>query len=202
MRVLQELKSPRFEGGSPIAETAALNPQELYGTCKRSLFEATQQFAAFTGLSVATPRVFYSYGPYEDTRRLVPSIVLSLLRGLPASVTPGGQVRDYLHVEDVASAIWRVAASELTGAVNIASGEPVTIAEIAARVGQLLGKSELINLGALPYRQGEPMQILSDVTILRQRLGWTPRFALDHGLTETVHWWESRHAAESGQARN
>lgn len=178
--------------GGPISETTSLRPQELYGTCKKSLFEAAYQFSIFKGMSVATPRVFYSYGPFEDVRRLVPSIALSLLNGKPAQVTPGGQVRDYLHVEDVASAIWRVATSELTGAVNIASGEPVTIAEIATRVGQLLGKSELVQLGALPYRQGEPMRILADVTTLRQRLGWAPRFALDQGLTETVRWWESR----------
>lgn len=178
----------------PLAETTPLRPKELYGTCKKSLFEATQQFAVFSGMSVATPRVFYSYGPFEDIRRLVPSIALSLIGGRPADVTAGGQVRDYLHVEDVASAIWRVAASDVTGAVNIASGKPVTIAEIASRVGELLGKAELVRLGALPYRQGEPMQIMADVTTLRDRLGWTPRFALDQGLTETVRWWESRKA--------
>jgi nucleoside-diphosphate-sugar epimerase len=179
-----------------LTETTPLRPQELYGTCKRSLFEAARQFSIFTGMSVATARVFYSYGPFEDIRRLVPSIALSLLDGQPAKVTPGAQVRDYLHVEDVASAIWCVATSELTGAVNIASGEPVTIAEIAARVGRLLGKSDLIHMGALPYRQGEPMRILADVTTLRHRLDWTPRFALDHGLTETVRWWESRRRSD------
>lgn len=175
-----------------LPETTPLRPRELYGTCKKSLFEVAQQFSLLTGISVVTPRVFYSYGPFEDVRRLVPSIALSLLRGKVAQVTPGEQVRDYLHVQDVASAIWRVAISDCTGAVNVASAEPVTIAELATRVGRLLGKPHLVHLGAMPYRSYEPMRILADATMLRQDLGWIPRFDLDRGLSETVRWWEDR----------
>lgn len=178
-----------------LAETTPLRPHELYGTCKKSLFEVAQAFSVLTGTSVVTPRMFYSYGPFEDVLRLVPSVALSLLRGETANVTPGEQVRDYLHVEDVASAIWRVATSDLTGAVNIASGEPVTIAEIAMRVGRLLGRPDLVRLGAIPYRPDEPMRILADATTLRQRLGWAPRFDLDQGLADTVRWWEARATA-------
>ena len=175
-----------------LAETSPLAPHDLYGACKKSLFEVGQQFSRLTGLSVVTPRVFYSYGPYEDTRRLVPSITHALLRGEVANVTPGAQVRDYLHVTDVASAIWAVAQSELVGAVNIASGEPVTIAQIAQRIGHLLGRSDLLRLGALTYRHGEPMHILGDASILRAELGWTPHFPLDGGLAETIAWWQER----------
>src|SRR6185295_2444913 len=106
---------------------------------------------------VVTPRIFYSYGPLEDARRLVPSIVQALLRGDVAKATAGEQVRDYLHVADIASAIWAVARSDATGAVNIASGEAVTIAQIAITIGEMLGKRPLVQLGALPYRDGEPM---------------------------------------------
>lgn len=175
-----------------LSESTTLRPQKLYGACKKALFEVTQEFSALTGISTVTPRVFYAYGPYEDERRLVPSIVLSLLRDVPAPVTAGEQVRDYLHVEDVASAIWRVAASEVTGAVNIASGEPVTIAQVATRVGELLGRPELVRLGAIPYRIDEPMRVLGDPTLLRQTLCWEPRFALDQGLADTIEWWQAR----------
>ncbi len=202
LRMMRELECPRFVGVGTcfeygltceqLSESTPLRPQELYGTCKKSLFEVAQQFSALTGMSVVTPRVFYSYGPFEDVRRLVPSVALALLREEVAQVTPGQQVRDYLHVEDVASAIWRVASSELTGAVNIGSAEPVTIAELATRVGRLLGKPDLVHLGAIPYRPGEPMRIVADATTLHQGLGWVPQFDLDRGLAETVQWWHAR----------
>ena len=175
--------------GRRLAETSPLHPHDLYGACKKSLFEVAQEFSALTGVSVVTPRIFYSYGPLEDARRLVPSIVRALLRGEAAKATAGEQVRDYLHVADIASAIWAVARSDATGAVNIASGEPVSIAQIATRIGELLGKSALVQLGALTYRDGEPMHILGDCGKLRS-LGWLPKYTLDAGLAETIEWWQ------------
>ena len=172
-----------------LSETTPLRPHDLYGACKKSLFEVAQPFSLLTGVSVVTPRIFYSYGPYEDSRRLVPSITRALLRGEEAKVTLGEQVRDYLHVNDVASAIAAVALSDATGAVNVASGEPVTIAHIARRIARMLGRDDLLRLGALPYRNGEPMHILGDTTILRRELGWAPKFTLETGLLETLDWW-------------
>ena len=175
-----------------LAETTPLDPRGLYGTCKKALYDVAQQFSALTGVSVATPRLFYSFGPFEDVRRIVPAITLSLLRGEVAAVTPGEQVRDYLHVQDVASAIWRVASSDVTGAVNIASGEAVTIGDLAMRIGHLAGKPDLVHLGARPYTPGDPMRVVADATLLRQRLGWEPQFNLDRGLADAVRWWETQ----------
>ena len=202
LRSMRELSCARFVAagtcfeydltGERLAETSPLRPHDLYGACKKSLFDVTLPFSALTGVSVVTPRIFYSYGPYEDARRLVPSIVQAILRGEAASVTRGEQVRDYLHVADIASAICAVAQSDVTGAVNIASGEAVTIAHIAAHIARLLGRPDLLHLGAMPYREGEPMHILADATTLRQRLSWAPAFDLDRGLAETVAWWQAR----------
>jgi nucleoside-diphosphate-sugar epimerase len=177
--------------GETLSETTPLRPHDLYGGCKKSLYEVAQEFSALTGVSVATPRIFYSYGPLEDARRLVPSIVQALLRGETAKATPGEQVRDYLHVADIASAIWTVARGDTTGAVNVASGEPVTIAHVASRIAELLGKRHLLQLGALKYRDGEPMHIVGDSTRLRG-LGWSPRYTLDSGLAETIEWWQRK----------
>jgi nucleoside-diphosphate-sugar epimerase len=177
--------------GQTLSETSPLRPHDLYGGCKKSLFEVAQEFSALTGISVVTPRIFYSYGPLEDARRLVPSIVQALLRGQVAKATAGAQVRDYLHVADIASAVLTIANSKATGAVNVASGDPVTIAQIATRIAGVLGRPELLELGALPYREGEPMHILGNSQKLRA-LGWSPKYSLDDGLAETVEWWQQK----------
>jgi nucleoside-diphosphate-sugar epimerase len=179
-------------GGERLAETTALRPHNVYGLCKKSMFEVSQVFGKLAGLSVLNPRLFYSYGPFEDTRRVVPAIALCLLRGEVAKVTPGLQIRDYLHVEDVARAIWAATQSPVTGAVNIASGEPVTIAEIARTIGRLLGKSHLVSIGADRYREDDPMRVLADATLLRREIGWAPRYNLEDGLAHTLAWLEAR----------
>lgn len=201
LRKMPELSCGRFVaagtcfeyelGGGVLGEQTPLRPHDLYGACKKSLFEVGQEFSRLTGVSVATARIFYSYGPYEDPRRLVPSIALSVLGGQPARATRGEQVRDYLHAADVASAIWAVAQSDITGAVNIASGQPVTIARVATAVGEMLGRPELIQLGALDYRPGEPMHIVGDADRLQRELGWSPAFTLESGLRETLDWWRA-----------
>ena len=66
----------------------------------------------------------------------------------------GEQVRDYLHVADVAAALWAVAGSELTGVVNVGSGLPATNREIVLEIGGIVGRPELVRLGDLPVPRG------------------------------------------------
>src|SRR5439155_9791071 len=97
-------------------------PSDLYGVCKHSLSIVAQALMPVARMSVAWARVFLVYGPFDDERRLVPSVVQSLIRNAPAKMTVGEQVRDVVHVEDAASAIWAIARSGYTGPVNVASG--------------------------------------------------------------------------------
>lgn len=201
MRVVAKLGCPRFVSAGTcfeydmtfplLSETTPTPPHDLYGTCKRAFLDIAEQFSLVTKLEIAWTRLFYSYGPYQDPGRLVPAIVLALLRGEPAATTDGEQVRDYLHVEDVASAIWHVAQSRFTGAVNIASGQPITVRALVSEVGRLMGKADLLRFGALPYRQDEPMAIRADASLLRERLGWSPRYELETGIAATIAWWQA-----------
>jgi nucleoside-diphosphate-sugar epimerase len=158
----------------------------LYTQCKDALRREVEKRS-----DTAWVRFFYLYGPYEDPRRLVPSVILSVLKGEEAKVSPGEQRRDFLHVEDVASAVCAVAFSRLEGVVNIGSGEAPTVREIVTKIGALGGRPDLIRLGAVPYYAGEPMLIRADTAKLRST-GWTPRFDLDRGLAQTFEWWRGR----------
>jgi nucleoside-diphosphate-sugar epimerase len=175
-----------------LSESAPLAPRDVYGACKKALCEISQRFGLETGIRTATARVFYTYGPGENPAGLVPSVIRALVDGSPVALTPGAQVRDYVHVEDIARAIWTVAASDVIGAVNIASGEPVTIAEIARQIGDLLGRPDLVRLGALPYRPGDPMYLVGDPSLLRGHLGWAPRVSMARGLAQSIEWWQGQ----------
>ncbi len=202
MRLVAELRCPRlivagtcleYDTTYPtLSEGTPVRPGDLYGTCKNAFFQVAQEFSRQAKMEVVWPRIFYSYGPYEDPRRLVPSIVLAVLHGQPAKATGGEQIRDYLHVEDIASAIWTVARTGLTGAVNIASGISVSVGDVIRQIAELMGRPDLVRLGALPYRKGEPMVIRADASLLRERVGWHPQFDLRSGLRRTIEWWRAR----------
>jgi nucleoside-diphosphate-sugar epimerase len=173
---------------SPQRESSPAKPSTAYGQAKLELFEALQSL----DIELAWLRPFYLYGPDEDPRRLVPVVINSLLRGQETKLVPGERVRDYLHIEDVASAICAVASSRLTGAVNIASGIPVTVREIALKIGEALHRVDLLKLGALPYAATEPIYLLADNTKLREGTRWKPRYPLEEGLRQTIDWWKGR----------
>lgn len=168
-----------------------LTPRTLYGACKGAFRDIVSAHAAQTGLRAAWGRVFFLYGPGEAPERLVPSIVTSLLRDEPAQCTAGNQIRDLLSVEDVAGAFVALLESDVTGPVNIASGRPVSVAEIARAIGACMGRPELIDLGALPHRPDEPPFIVGDASRLTSEVGFTPHDTLESGLKRTVQWWRA-----------
>lgn len=142
-------------------------------------------------MELVWPRIFSVYGPMEHEKRFVPAVILAALRGEATRLSPGEQLRDYMHVNDTARAVWHVAQSGLTGPVNIASGKPVAIGELAVKIGELIGRPDLIRLGDLPYREGDPMFVCANTKLL-QGTGWKPQFNLRAGLQDTIEWWKKR----------
>jgi nucleoside-diphosphate-sugar epimerase len=174
-----------------LTETTPTRPRHLYSAAKLSVALLLEQIAASTGMSYAWARLFYLYGPHEHPRRLVPAVTTALLRGEEAPVTPGEQVRDFLHVEDVGAAICAIAGADLTGPVNVGSGVETTVKELVGVIEDLIGTCGLVRLGARPYAEGEPMRIVAANESLRA-CGWTPRYDLRTGLSATVDWWRQQ----------
>lgn len=175
-----------------LSERTPTAPGYLYSACKLGLSHSLAQLGLLTGMQVAWARLFYLYGPWEDPRRLVSSVARALLEGHEAPCSEGSQVRDFLHVADVAGALVAVLRSGLTGPVNVGSGEPVTVREVVTRLGAIVGRPELLRPGALAVKPGEPPFVCADNRRLREGTGWSPTFTLDAGLADTVRWWRER----------
>ncbi|HLW95388.1 MAG TPA: NAD(P)-dependent oxidoreductase [Solirubrobacteraceae bacterium] len=171
-----------------------IGPQTPYGVAKDALRRAAEERLGPRAISFAHGRIFFLHGPDEHPDRLVPAAARALLAGEPARCTDGRQVRDFLHAADAARAFAALLASDVDGPVNIASGEGVSVAELVTWIGAALGRPELIDLGALPSRPGEPERLVAEVARLREEVGFTPRFGPREGVEETVSWWASREA--------
>jgi len=167
------------------------NPATIYGTCKRDMGNALDELGRQTGLSRAWGRLFFVYGPHEDPRRLVPSVILSLLRKETAACSPGEQVRDFLYAPDMGDALGALLDSDVSGAVNIASGQGVAVKQIVSTIATRLNGEDLLRLGALPAPANEPQVLVANVSRLRDEVGWSPRFDLEQGLENTIDWWKA-----------
>lgn len=173
-------------------ESDALAPATLYGAAKHGTHAIAAALAEQLGCELAWGRLFFLYGPHEAPERFVPSLIGALLRGEPAPMTAGAQVRDFLHAADAGAAFATLADSAFTGPVNVASGVGVQLREIAERIAAAIGRPELLRIGERPTPPGEPPSLLADVTRLREHVGFSPSLDLDAGLAQTIAWWRER----------
>jgi nucleoside-diphosphate-sugar epimerase len=101
-------------------------------------------------------------------------------------------VRDFLYAPELAEAFVALLCSEVTGPVNMASGEPRPVSDLIFALAEAAGRPELVRLGALPTRPGEPRRLTADVSRLRDEVGWSPSMTLEEAARETSIWWASR----------
>jgi nucleoside-diphosphate-sugar epimerase len=161
-------------------------PRALYGIAKNATFEVLQSFAAQVGMGFAWGRVFFPYGPDDHRPTLIPSVIAALRLGQPALVSEGRQQRDFIYARDAGAALAALVDSEVGGAVNIGTGTASSIADVATTLGTLLGRSDLVRLGALPPRTGEPRFLIADTRRLREEVGFIAKTTLPEGLREII----------------
>lgn len=174
-----------------LRETSPTRPLTLYAASKLSLRLVAEQLAARSGLQFSWARIFHLYGPGEHPRRLVASCIRTLLAGERFEATEGRQIRDFLHVDDVASGLLAVLDADGQGDVNVCSGEPVAVRQLLESVGHVVGRSDLLALGARPAAGWDPPFLCGDNGRLRT-YGWRPKFSLTTGIADAVEWWRSR----------
>lgn len=134
----------------------ALKPSTPYAAAKAALFLALSQWLPSQAVSFAWCRLFYLYGEGEDERRLVPYIRRQLDKGEPAELTSGVQIRDFMDVADAGTRIAEVALSHRNGPVNVSSGVPITVRQLAERVADEYGRLDLLKFGARPDSLFDP----------------------------------------------
>lgn len=139
---------------------APLRPSTPYAEAKASAFMQLSRLLPQLGIEFAWCRLFYLYGEGEDARRLVPYLRARLSAGEPAELTSGEQIRDYMDVRDAGRMIVDVALGAVQGPVNICSGVPTTIRQLAERIADEYGRRDLLRFGARPANTADPPRIV------------------------------------------
>ena len=176
----------------PLAENARLAPATFYGVCKDATRRVAEGLGERAGIDLAWGRIFFLYGPGEHPARLVAAVARALVAGQRAPTSAGGQRRDFLHADDVADAFVALVASDVSGAVNVASGEAVAVGAVVQAIADAAGRPDLLDIGAIARRPGDPDAIVADVRRLRDEVGWSPQIGLADGLAATVDWWRAQ----------
>jgi len=183
-----------WSGGAPLNEhTTPLNPLLLYGGSKLALYWVLTRYFEQEKISFCWTRFFNPFGQGEDSGRLIPKTCLRLLRGDKIDFDAGLSQRDFLHISDVGEAVVHTLTSKLSGAVNVASGLPISIREVITAIGEYYQKAELITFSKNNNSQSIPDFVVANTKRLNEEAGWSPSINFKLRLAETCEWWKRQY---------
>ncbi|SNR41347.1 dTDP-glucose 4,6-dehydratase [Paracoccus sediminis] len=185
-----------------FTETTPYDPRSPYSASKAGSDHLVRAWHETYGLPVVVTNCSNNYGPYHFPEKLVPVVILKALAGEPIPVYgDGGNVRDWLYVEDHADALLRVIEKGRVGrSYNIGGENEATnidlVRTICAHMDDLHSKgaphADLITF--VPDRPGHDRRYAIDPTRIRNELGWRPSVTVEEGLRRTVKWYlQNRH---------
>jgi UDP-glucose 4-epimerase len=164
----------------PTPETTPASPQYPYALTKYLGEQMVMHWGLVYGLPVVSTRFFNVYGPRARTAGTYGAVfgvfLAQKLAGKPLTVVGDGtQSRDFTYVTDIADALVRAAASDVSGEVfNVGTGTPQTIRRLVELIG-----GEVVHI---PKRPGEPDCTHADISKIRRMLGWSPKVSFEEGV--------------------
>jgi dTDP-L-rhamnose 4-epimerase len=181
----------------PTREDKPLYRDNIYSMTKYHQEEMVLLIGKTYGIPAVAPRFFNVYGPRQSLSNPYAGVAAIFLSRLlndkqPMVFEDGGQLRDFVSIHDVVDCLMLML--DKPGAdflpVNIGSGTTVTILEIAKTLARLLGK-DFEPLVTNTGRRFDIRHNTADITLARERLGYTPKVTLDQGMAELIEWAKS-----------
>jgi UDP-glucuronate decarboxylase len=145
-------------------------------------------------VEIKVARIFNTYGPrmHPNDGRVVSNFIVQALKGEPITIYgEGRQTRSFCYVDDLIDGFLALMATppEVTGPLNLGNPGEFTIRELADKVIALTGsKSTLVHR---PLPSDDPTQRQPDIALAREKLGWTPKVALEQGLARTIAYFDA-----------
>jgi dTDP-glucose 4,6-dehydratase len=206
-----------------FSETTPYAPNSPYAASKAGADHLVRAWGETYRLPVLITNCSNNYGPYQFPEKLIPLMTLNAIEGRPLPIYgDGGNVRDWLYVEDHCEGILlALEKGRPGGKYNIGGGNERTNLQVvdalcAALEAELpaAGNPALTARGLRSYselrtfvadRPGHDRRYAIDASLVRRELGWQPRHAFEQGLRETVRWYLANRpwcdAVQSGKYR-
>jgi dTDP-glucose 4,6-dehydratase len=196
--------SGQFNEETPYA------PNSPYAASKASADHLVRAYGKTYGLPITITNCSNNYGPYQFPEKLIPLVMLNALEGRPLPIYgDGGNIRDWLHVDDHCAGLLLVLRKGRVGEkYNVGGGNERTNLEVVDRICDALeelrpaaSNPALVAAGVASYRAlktfvpdrpGHDRRYAIDAAKIRRELGWAARRTFDEGLRETIRWYLDR----------
>lgn len=177
---------------APINEAHPLQGQSPYSASKIGADKLAESFHLSFNVPVVTVRPFNTFGPRQSARAVIPTIITQALAGKVIKLGNLDTTRDFTYVEDTVEGFLKAAQADGVegGTFNLGTGEEIRVGDLADRIISATGTQARVQVEALRLRpdKSEVLRLISDNSLAKQSLGWSPRFSLDEGLSRTIAW--------------
>ncbi len=174
--------------------TSTTGPRACYDEGKRCAETLFFDYYRQHRVAIKVARIFNTYGPrmHPNDGRVVSNFIVQALRGQDITLYGNGaQTRAFCYVDDLIGGLLRLMATppDVIGPINIGNPQEITVRELAERIIALTGsRSRLVHR---PLPQDDPMQRCPDISRAEAVLDWRPLVGLEHGLGQTIRYFET-----------
>lgn len=173
-----------------FTEETPLSPNSPYSASKASADLFVRAYAKTYGLPVNITRCSNNYGPYQFPEKLIPLLISKALQHQSLPIYgDGGNIRDWLYVEDHCAAIDLVLHHGKPGEIyNIGGNNEWSNLDLTKKILSLLDKPVSL-IEFVKDRPGHDRRYAIDATKIRQQLSWKPQYSFEKGIRQTVNWY-------------
>lgn len=178
-------------------ESNILEPASFYAASKCAATLISQVFSEQHDKPIITIRPFSVYGPYEDKRRFIPTVMHQILQKKPIKLTPKITRRDFIHINDVINALIKVSqnAKYLKGKIlNVGTGKQYSNEDIVNILFKITKTKIKVEKGAYSSHQWDTNNWIADISKIKLLCGWEPKNSIEQGLTKTWNWFIEYHS--------
>jgi dTDP-glucose 4,6-dehydratase len=173
-------------------EDFLLQPNSPYSASKAGGEYLARAFHKTYKLDVVTTRCSNNYGTHHFPEKLIPLFITNILEGKKVPIYGnGGNIRDWLHVDDHCRGIHKVLMGGKSGEIyNIGGGRELTNLEITHSILHAMGADES-SIEYVEDRKGHDLRYSVDWTKINRELGYEPQVKFEDGLRDTINWYKN-----------
>ena len=135
-------------------------------------------------------RLYIAYGPRQNINRFLPIVINSCLKKKQFDCSEGNQFRDFIHVEDVISAIVKTLLTKKTDGeiINLGNGKPRKLKDIIQKIKKIT-KGGKPQFGKIKLRKDEILKLYPNISKAKKTLNWNPKISFNKGLKSTINFY-------------
>lgn len=173
-----------------MRESDVLDPNSFYAVAKCAQSLLCQHMARTNELPLVTLRPFSVYGPWEEPKRFIPTVMLAAIRNETIDMVSPKTARDFVYIGDVVDVYLLVdRLKNLRGEIiNVGTGVQNTVAQALEATEQVIGRKVNARWGTMPARTWDADVWVADVSKLYTLTGYTPRTTMKEGLARSLPW--------------